>query len=277
MPSRLRPLSQSPRRKDLTLKALHPNAGLEARYRERLTKLIEDMHASVIYWIKAAWRANPPKMAQDASSAFSMRDAMEKLADRWNARFDVAAEQLADYFAKAAADRTDAALRKILKDGGFAIEWRMTPAQREIIQATVEANVSLIKSIPAQHLGQVQQLVMQSVQTGRDLETLTKALEHQFGVTKRRAAFIARDQNNKATAALRNARSIEIAGVDAEEQWVHSGGGRHPRPTHVAAGRERVRYRISEGWYDPALKKHIWPGTEPNCRCVGRLVIKGFT
>jgi uncharacterized protein with gpF-like domain len=73
---------------------------------------------------------------------------------------------------------------------------------------------------------------MRSVQSGRDLVQLTKDMQEQFGVTHRRAAFIARDQNNNATAAMTRARQDELRLNEAI--WVHSGAGKHPRPTHVA-------------------------------------------
>ena len=62
-----------------------------------------------------------------------------------------------------------------------------------------------------------------------------------------------------------------------EAIWVHSGAGKHPRPTHVKAGRDQVRYDITKGWYDPDAKQWIWPGTLVNCRCVSKPVIKGFS
>jgi hypothetical protein len=75
----------------------------------------------------------------------------------------------------------------------------------------------------------IEGLVMRSVQTGRDLGQLMKDLQEQFGVTRRRAAFVARDQNNKATASMTRARQHEPGITQAI--WVHSGAGKHPRPT----------------------------------------------
>jgi SPP1 gp7 family putative phage head morphogenesis protein len=111
------------------------------------------------------------------------------------------------------------------------------------------------------------------VQTGRDLGTLSKELQEHYGVTRRRAAYIARDQNNKATAAMTRARQTEL-GLD-EAMWRHSGGGKHPRPTHLAMNGQR--YKISEGMWDSAVNRFILPGEEPNCRCVSRAIIPGFS
>jgi uncharacterized protein with gpF-like domain len=87
--------------------------------------------------------------------------------------------------------RSDATLKNILKRGGVAVEWQMSPRVQSILEATIHQNVSLIKSIPEQYLSQVEQAVMRSVQTGRDLKQLQNELMHNFGVAKRRAALIA--------------------------------------------------------------------------------------
>ena len=260
---------------ETVLKPMRPNVGIEIELRRRLLALIDEMNGSILYWTKAAYRQNEPDaatLAQDETPAAEIMKAIRGLRKRWLARFDKAAKDLADYFSIAVKDRSDAALKKILKDGGFSIEWRMTPAMKDILRATVEENVSLIKSIPSQHFDKIEGMVMRSVQTGRDLQQLTDDLQKSFGVTRRRAEFIARDQNNKATAAFRRARYIEV-GIE-EAIWRHSGGGREPRPSHVKAGKESVRFSVAEGWEDPDAGEKIQPGQLINCRCFCRPVLK---
>ena len=255
------------------LRPVHPNAGITADYRKRLTRLIDELHASVMYWVKAAYNQNSPEITQDASPAAILRAAIRRLTRRWQTKFDGAAKKLGAYFAKAVSDRSDAVLKTILKDAGISIEWTMTAAQNDILQATIAQQVGLIKSIPQQYLGKVEGMVMRSVQTGRDLGQLAKDLEGELGVTKRRAAFIARSQNNIATASLTRARQIEI-GVD-KAVWVHSGGGRTQRPEHVKAGRDKLQYDVAKGAFLEGV--WTWPGVQPNCRCVSRSVIQGFS
>lgn len=262
------------RKNEKILRPVHPNVGIEVAYRRKLTALIDEMAKSVSYWLEAKYRQNEPEIAQDELSSAALREAIKKLVKRWNDRFDEAAKQLAEHFSKSVSQRSDAALKKILKDGGFAIEFKMTRAQRDVLNATIQENVSLIKSISQRYLTNVEGIVMRGVQTGRDLAQITTDLQEQHGVTRRRAAFIARDQSNKATASLTRARQIE-AGL-TEAIWVHSGGGKEPRPSHLKAGRDKARYDIREGWYDPHEGKHILPGELINCRCVSRAVVKGF-
>ena len=214
-------------------------------------------------------------LAQDESPADALRRVIKRLVRRWLRRFDRMATQLAAYFTQSIASRSTAQLKKILKDAGWTVEFKMTAAMRDVVDAAVHANVQLIKSIPQQYLGQVEQIVMQSVQAGRDLEYVSDELQGRLGVTKRRAALIARDQNNKVSAAISRARQIEI-GIE-QAVWVHSGAGKEPRPSHVKAGRDRVRYNVRDGWLDPHEGRNILPGELISCRCVGRAVVPGFS
>ncbi|MGE8129019.1 phage minor head protein [Methylobacterium sp. NPDC080182] len=230
------------------------------------------MDRSVGYWLKAAYRKNAPEMAQDELPAETLRRAIRALTRRWQAKFNDLAGDLAAYFAQSVSQRSDAALKAALKKGGFTVEWTMTRAQRDVVNSVVHENVSLIKSIAQQHLSKVEGIVMRSVATGRDLGQLTKDLQEQFGVTKRRAQFIAQSQNQMATAALTRARQLEIGVTEAV--WVHSSGGKKPRRSHVTNNGKT--YDVNKGWYDPDEKVWTFPGVLPRCRCVSKAVIPGF-
>lgn len=256
------------------LPPVRPNVGLDIAYRKRLQCLIEDMNRSVLYFVRASYKANPPAMmAMDETTAASqLRIAVNKLTRRWNSRFDDLSKDLAKYFAMAAHRRSDAALRSILRRGGMSVQFQMSPAMRDILKATIAENVSLIRSIPSQYFTQIQGAVMRSVTAGGDLATLTNELEYHYGVSRRRAAIIARSQNNLATSAMTRARQIEL-GLKAT--WMHSRGSRVPRPLHVKA---------SGTQYDPAVGlpigdkgQFVFPGQEPGCKCVSGSVVRGFT
>jgi uncharacterized protein with gpF-like domain len=250
-----------------------PNAALEALYRKRLERLVTEMAESVLYWTKAAYRANPPIMAMDRTPADYLRAAFAKLRKRWEDRFDAAAGKLARWFAQSAATRSDAVLKRILKDGGLSVRFTPTKAMRDVMEGTVQANVALIKSIPEKYLTQVEGIVFRSVQTGRDLHQLSNDLRHEFGVTKRRAATIALSQNNMATSAMTRARQMELS---LQAVWIHSHAGKTPRKTHLA--NDGQPYSPELGWFDPdpKVRKRIWPGQLPGCRCFSRTLIPGF-
>jgi SPP1 gp7 family putative phage head morphogenesis protein len=257
------------------LRPLHPNLGLSLAYRKKLDKLIAEMNASVDYWIKSTYRNNlPATMAfDDILPANALKRAIALLRKRWLRNFDRAAPKLAKYFATAVQNRSDKALAKILRDGGFSVKFQMSQAMKDVVHATTTENVGLIKSIASQHLTEVEGLVMRSVSRGRDLGYLSKELQKRYGVTTRRAALIAKTQNNMATSAMHRVRQEELGITQAK--WRHSGGGKHPRPTHVANNNKL--YDIKQGWYDPHEKRYIWPGELINCRCQSISVIPGFS
>lgn len=258
-----------------TLSPIRPSAAIEARYEARCVALLDKMQASIVETMSAAYEVPVPEVtlyALDKSPTQIIQAAMNRLAKQWLKRFDTLADNLAAWFAQAVQDRCDNTLKSQLRDAGFTVRFRMTPAMRAAAESTVNENVSLIRSIGEQHLGQVEQLVMRSVSEGRDLGYLTEQLTKRYGITRRRAANIARGQNNAATTAMRRVRELEL-GLE-EGEWLHSGGGKEPRPPHVAFSRKR--FKLAEGHDFKDGNGKVMPGQLPGCRCTWGAVIPGF-
>lgn len=226
------------------------------------------MHHSTLYWLKARYRQTG--LAQDASPAVMMRGALKKLARRWQRNFDELANRLADRFARDVLSNSDASLRSVLSDAGFSVPFRMTAEMTNALQASIAENVGLIRSIAQQYHAQVEVLVMQSVSRGRDLCTLTDALQQRYGVTRRRATFIALDQNNKATSIMQAARQQSL-GI-TKGRWCHSHAGKEPRKSHLKAdGKE---FDLKKGMFIDA--EWIMPGEKPRCRCTWEAILPGL-
>ena len=263
------------RKHEKALRPVRPNLGIEIAYRAKIRALIDEMHKSFDYWIKAKYRANEPLIAQDASPAAQLRIELNRLGRQWQKRFNDAAPEMAEFFAQQSHRRSDRVLKDILKRAGWSVSMTMTPEIQEALRASVVENVALIRSIPQQYFTQIQGMVMRSVQAGRDLETLSKELRKQYGVTYRRAALIAKDQNNKSTAVIQRTRQ-QALGIE-EGIWLHSHGGKKPRPTHYA--NHGKRFNIKEGWYDPdpRVRKKIWPEELINSRCCWKPIVEGLS
>ncbi|CAB3908031.1 hypothetical protein LMG26842_05715 [Achromobacter dolens] len=260
----------SPTGRDQALRPVHANQGIEAAYRKRLDRLIDEMQRSLVYWLTAAYRRNVPEIAQDESPAMALTKMMRRLAKQWQRRFNEAAQPVASEFAETSMSAADNSLRNALRQKGFSVQFQLTRAANDVFQATVQENVGLIKSIAAEHLQDVQGMVMRSVTQGRDLEGLVEDLQKRYGVTKRRAAFIARDQNNKATATITRVRQQGLGIKQAK--WRHSRGGKHPRKSHQEA--DGKVYDVDKGMLIDG--EYIRPGELPNCRCVAISIIPGF-
>jgi SPP1 gp7 family putative phage head morphogenesis protein len=260
--------------KPKTARAVHANRGIEAKYRKALQRMIADMHGSVEYWLKAAYNKAPPRMAglveqaQDAASPSQrIRKILDELARRWIAKFDEYAPKLAEAYLQGMYKASDSAFRQALKEAGWTVEFKMTPAVRDAFNASLTENVGLIRSIPGQYLQQVEGVVMRSYGAGRDLASMVKDLQKLYPAASHRAELIARDQSNKANAVVNRARQMELGITEAI--WMHSHAGKNPRPDHVAA--DGKRYLIAQGCKIDG--EYIQPGEEINCRCTSRPVL----
>lgn len=277
-----------------TARAVHANRGIEAKYRKELQRMIAEMHGSLEYWITAAYRKNPPALAavveqaQDANiktqrtrtieasrdawrakygPSAKMKKIIDELAARWIARFDEWAPKVAEAYLQDMFNASDRAMRQSLKDAGWTVEFKMTPAVKDAFSASLDANVGLIRSIPGQYLQQVEGVVMRSYATGRDLSTMVADLKQLYPAASHRAELIARDQSNKANAVVNRARQMELGITEAI--WMHSHAGKNPREDHVAANGKR--YNIADGC--KISGEYVQPGHEINCRCTSRPIL----
>jgi uncharacterized protein with gpF-like domain len=86
--------------------------------------------------------------------------------------------------------RADGAFAPSLKHAGFAVDFRMTREANDALQATIGKNVGLIRSIAAEYLADVQDVVIRSVQTSQDIGSLSAQLQERYALTRSRATVI---------------------------------------------------------------------------------------
>lgn len=259
------------------LAPVRPNAGIDAWYQKNLDDLVKRMHKSVLYWLRSAYRNNEPVLAQDELPSVTLQRAVRRMRKRWEKQFAESSPKMAKFFAKKAEARSSLRLQQLLREAGMSVKFTMTQGMRDVMNATISEQVGLIKTIPAKYFESVEVQVMDAVRQGGNLGELTNRLQKNYGVSRRRAAFIAKDQNNKATASMTFARQTEL-GID-QAIWMHSHGGKTPRPTHLA--NDGQVYDVKTGWYDPdayGKGQGAWirPGELINCRCVSSALIPGF-
>ncbi len=251
------------------LKPIYPSLSIELAYRRKIRKLVDAMQSSIEWWITARYREHESTIVGD-SALDDLVSEIKDLKEQWLKNFDEGAENLATWFSKNNKSYTDHSMKKILKDAGIAVEVNYSPAAKMAYKAVLSDSVGLIKSIAQNHLDSVESLVMQSVSAGRDLGTLTKQLKKRYAVTTKRAALIARDQNNKATAVLTKNLQEELGITHAI--WRHSTAGKHPRPEHVKA--DGKTYDIKKGMFLEG--EWTWPSMQINCRCISVPLIAGY-
>lgn len=257
--------------------AINVNAAVEDRYYRNLASLINSMAQEVEKKVKGLFSSETAEQyfAQDATISPQARILTNAFFKKFESIFAEKAVPLSESFADQSESASKSQVKGSLKDlsGGLTISLESIDEHtKEILKATITENVGLIKSIPQQYLTQVQGAVMRSITQGNGLQDLIPYLQYQHAVTLRRARMIAKDQTRKAMNNLSRGRLQELGVEDYE--WIHTGGSAHPREDHIALSGKVF------SWTDPSRfpknKKGeaITPGSEINCRCRFRPVIK---
>jgi hypothetical protein len=135
----------------------------------------------------------------------------------------------------------------------------------------VPENVALIRSIQQQYHTDIEGIVSRNFLKGRDLASMADEIKAKSGVSARKAALIARDQSNKATAQMNSARQKDLDLPWAT--WVHSSGAKEPRHNHVRAGREQWVFNTQQGIDFGDGFGYVLPGEAIYCNCTARTII----
>jgi len=124
-------------------------------------------------------------------------------------------------------------------------------------------NSMLIRSLVDHELTQVSEIVQRGLQQGERFTDIAGDISKTFGIDRRRARTIARDQTSKLNSSLTRLRQMEI-GVE-EYIWETSHDDR-VRKTHKANQGQKFRWDTP-----PKVTGH--PGHDVNCRCVASPVL----
>jgi uncharacterized protein with gpF-like domain len=252
------------------MRPTRPSAAVRIAYQRAIEQLVDEMHKSTLYWLRATYRSRESEIVHDSSPAADLAAQLARRAAQWRKMFADQAPGVARLFI-AGVDRHASHTAKLMGAAltGMSVSVKDTLLTNTVTQALTRENVSLIRSIQSEYATEVEGLVMRSITMGRDLSTLADQLQERFGITRRRAVLISSDQNNKATAQMARARQLSLGVTKA--RWLHVGGGKNPRHSHVEANGKV--FDLSKG-----LKidgEYIFPGEKINCGCVGAPIIPG--
>jgi len=194
---------------------------------------------------------------------------------RWNGeRFNQWASRTASTFINSVNQSNQEKLNKQFKSFGINVFGNNT-AVSDYLDASVKDNVRLITSIQEQYLTQVESIVLGGMRQGSMPSAITEQLQAQFGITKRRARVISRDQTSKAANGLAKKR-MESAGVKYF-QWLDSNDQRvRTRHRHIANNVTKYGKGIYSFDDLPIGEQGVpvAPGDPIQCRCVMRPVLE---
>lgn len=221
------------------------------------------------------------RAASDASIAGKATKLMKDLMSRFETLFSLKSKKLAVSMVEGAKATSKTSLASSLKElsGGLSIKTSLVPkGMEDVMQASIEENVSLIKALPGEYLNKVTGTVMRSITSGISIGALTQQIQKYAGQTERRAKNTALDQVRKAYNNL-NKQRLQAVGVGRFE-WLHSGGGQHPRKSHQAMNGKIFSFDdlpvINKEQVDAGSEAPVRgiPGQAINCGCTMNPVIE---
>ena len=142
---------------------------------------------------------------------------------------------------------------------------------REALEAWVDENVSLIKTIPTDSLGRMKSIIEEGYTSGRTTTKMVRQIQAAYGTSKRHATLIARDQIAKLNGNIQKAQQQD-AGI-TEYKWCTCGDGR------VRSSHRRLNGKVFK-WSDPPVTddgRKCHPGEDYQCRCIARPVFNRNT
>nr|WP_304956407.1 minor capsid protein [uncultured Acetatifactor sp.] len=131
----------------------------------------------------------------------------------------------------------------------------------------VSENVDLITSIPEDTLDKMKDIVLDGFNRGRRTTDIAKDIQLAYGVSRKKARFIARDQTAKLNGQIQRAQQMD-AGIK-EYIWSDSGDER-VRSSHRRLNGQKFSWEGDGPETDNGRCCH--PGQDFNCRCIARPV-----
>ena len=130
----------------------------------------------------------------------------------------------------------------------------------------VSDNVDLIKTIPEDTLDKMKDIVLDGFENGKTTTRIAREIQQAYGVSRRKAKNIARDQTAKLNGQIQRAQQQD-AGI-SKYIWSTVGDSR-VRDSHSALNGKVFSWDNAPVNSD-GRKCH--PGEDYNCRCIGRPV-----
>ena len=251
---------------------------------EKQIKQLFNSRVSTKYFKKTDQQVNDAeKSSKDLVIAYdeSIASTAKRLMSLLNKKYSKIFKEKADIYANdMVADLTAQShsyVKRSLKQlsGGLVIKApKSTAIIDEATAAIIQQNIELITSIPEEYLKNVQGDMMRSIASG-NLEDLNDIVSPNAAVSTRKAnnkaKHLAEDQVRKSYNAITAHRLINN-GIDKFE-WLHSGGGQHPRQDHIDMDGNIYSFKDLP-IIDQRTGETGIPGQAINCRCTMNPVVE---
>jgi SPP1 gp7 family putative phage head morphogenesis protein len=223
---------------------------------------------------KRSWKIAPEKLPPTLKSAVSAskdrlekaNKAMQQELDNIQARVDEAVEGI-DLSKPLAKVMQDLQRQTIKAMDVIGVEYTLTPEQQQHLSENYINSMKLqIKTWAPEHVVKLREDVQKNAMAGYRYSELMETLEHDYGQTKAKAAFLARQETSLFMAKFRRER-FEDAGVKFY-RWDTVGDGK-VRPDHKKLN-DRIFQFGDPPVTDTSTGRRGEPGEDYNCRCIAR-------
>jgi len=140
---------------------------------------------------------------------------------------------------------------------------------KEFLGVKIAENVAMIRELTDRQSRRVSNQILTAYKHGFTQRDFAKIIREEYGVTKSRAATIARTEITKVTNSLSDARARDVG---CEEGFWRTMGDNRVSEGHAKL--EGKRFKLSKGCWDPSVRKWVLPGrARPNCRCYTEYIV----
>jgi len=225
---------------------------------------------------RQAWRISDRSIPTDIKSAVALGES------RFKRRVSQASRQLSEMDPSEIASglmvrknfdsvigKVDSEFRSSIQ--GITLAPKLSEESKKRISAEWSKNMQLfVQDFTKKEILELREKISEHAMKGNRYESVVKTIQDSFGVTQRKAKFLARQETMLMTTKLKQIR-YEDAGVDYYKWVCVAGSSNHPvRPTHKALGDRSKRGELFR-WDDPPLLaedgQYKNPGQDYNCRC----------
>ena len=252
------------------VKPVLPPVSIGKFYNRQLQNLIKKVREDINLVIMPKVKSLEPQyvISYDESPSVSINKQFQSLLDKYSSpNFVKIYTDLSKTYVTKIDNKNQDKFNQQMKGFGLNIYGESAFLQSYLADS-IAANVKLISTIPQQYLNNVESMIDTNMRAGLRSSQMTKQLTDQFGVTKRRAVFIARDQTNKTNGLMNQKRQIS-SGFNYF-QWLTS------KDSNVRCRHKEIADKVTaygKGIYSwdnlPLSDKGspIAPGQDYGCRC----------
>lgn len=257
---------------------LIPSATITNEYTRKLNALMDEMERDYRKELLIAFKNPDVKehYAEDASPTVLFKRVLSRLDRKWRGVYSEFAKRHVNWFTEKVDSHSSFTAKHSLSTLGLdKPKDASTESMVQAIQASIAENVNLITNIQEQFTKDIEGSVFRSIAdpnpTKSGSDALMEDLVKRVGIEKRRAQFIAEDQNSKLYTAL-NKERMRQNGID-KFRWKHSSAGKTPRESHLQRQHEDIGlgpgifYLDSPQLWEGPKNDQGPPGYAMRCRC----------